>query len=597
MNNFTITSFIADYYLEKTENNVGKIRAVENITADFPYADQNHGITRTFLSYNENGLTASQDSLNLTATRNGATENIAKWDQGTYYLTAYLGSENTYVHGAQKYTLNYNIENIIMNFSSDAYHDQPYQQLYWNTNGTGTTVPTDYLSANIHLPNGTNLENIKTSCYVGHYYSNNQTRCTTTKTTDGFNFSASDLSAGENLTFVVDFPDQTTFTIPEKPTSFLAIAGISISIIISILILALTYKGLWQATKKKRNWYKTTPVPPQYTPEKDTTVAEMSAISLGKTKNPRVATLLELAVNHKIALQKPDDDKNWHIIVDTDPAELSEEQRAMLKIVSGGAEPDRGADVVVENHSYSSELHRAQLLYDSAPTTHLKQQGCLKPSPIPDNPYKHTLSKLAAVVILVFVLGTIFVFIGADTFLKTYFNNLTHSAYQIPGTKYLPYAFAALIISTIFAIFSWIYTDKFDNRLEKGLEKDLYLRGLKMYIEMAEQDRLNFLQSVNGADTTPQGIVKLYEKLLPYAALFGLEKSWLKELSHYYEQHQDIDHSWYVGYFIASDFDRALRSIESSSSSGRVDPSSSSSGSGGGGFSGGGSGGGGVGGW
>ena len=597
MNNFTITSFIADYYLEKTAENVGKIHAVENITADFPSSDQNHGITRTFLSYNQNGLTASQDTLNLSVTRNDATENIAKWDQGSYYLTAYLGRESAYVHGLQKYTLNYTISNIITNFSKDQYHDQPYQQLYWNTNGTGTTVPTEYLSASIHLPDSISKNDVETACYVGYYGNSNQSRCTTTKTTDGFNFSASNLSPGENLTFVVDFNGQQNFTIPEKPTSFIAVAGITLSVVVGALFIFLGFKGLWQATKEKRHWTKHTPVPPQYTPLKDITVAEMSNISLGKTKNPRVATLLELAVNHKIELQKPDNDKNWHIHVKSNPAELSVEQRAVLRIINGGKKAETGDNITIKKHSYSSELDRAQNTYDTTPHAHLIQLGAFKSSTVADNPYKRALAGLIGIAVLVAIAGTIFFAIAADSFLKVYFNNLTHDAYNVIGAEYVPFAIGFLVFSIIFIIGSWAHTDKYDKRTEKGLELDHYLRGLKMYIELAEQDRLNFLQSVKGADTSPQGIVKLYEKLLPYAALFGLEKSWMKELSRYYEQYQDVNHSWYAGHFVMNDFNRALRAVESSSSSGRYEPGSGSSGSGGGGFSGGGSGGGGVGGW
>ena len=124
--------------------------------------------------------------------------------------------------------------------------------------------------------------------------------------------------------------------------------------------------------------------------------------------------------------------------------------------------------------------------------------------------------------------------------------------------------------------------------------------GLKRYMTLAEKDRIKFLQSVNGADTSPAGIVKLYEKLLPYAVLFKLEDSWLKELNKYYEV-EHIENDWATAGVIisASDF-RSFTSYTSSSISSSTSYSSSSSGGGGGGgggFSGGGGGGGGGGGW
>ncbi len=46
VNNFEITSFSADYYLSKDDENYAQLRIVEKIEAQFPNFDQNHGIER-----------------------------------------------------------------------------------------------------------------------------------------------------------------------------------------------------------------------------------------------------------------------------------------------------------------------------------------------------------------------------------------------------------------------------------------------------------------------------------------------------------------------------------------------------------------------
>ena len=145
----------------------------------------------------------------------------------------------------------------------------------------------------------------------------------------------------------------------------------------------------------------------------------------------------------------------------------------------------------------------------------------------------------------------------------------------------------------------------------EGIRASRYMDGLKLYISMAEKDRLELLQSVEGADTTPEGIVKLYEKLLPYATLFGIEDSWIEQLSIYCRTNavsMDIvntnrvifDHDFVRIVHSASNYTISSttrhynsNSYSSSSSSGGSSGSSSSSGGGGGGFSGGGGGGGG----
>ncbi len=58
--------------------------------------------------------------------------------------------------------------------------------------------------------------------------------------------------------------------------------------------------------------------------------------------------------------------------------------------------------------------------------------------------------------------------------------------------------------------------------------------GVHDYVRLAEKDRLQFLQSPDGAlRHEPLGdleVLVLNEKLLPYAVLFGLEKQWMAEL-------------------------------------------------------------------
>ena len=142
----------------------------------------------------------------------------------------------------------------------------------------------------------------------------------------------------------------------------------------------------------------------------------------------------------------------------------------------------------------------------------------------------------------------------------------------------------------------------------KGLEVSRYMDGLKLYIKMAEAERMKMLQSVEGADTSPEGVVHLYEKLLPYAAVFGLEKSWLKEMEKYYKVAEVEDSAWGRNDLSMSDVliisNLATRYANQSVSFGSSGSgiagggsfSSGFSGGGGGGFSGGGGGGGGGGG-
>jgi uncharacterized membrane protein YgcG len=158
----------------------------------------------------------------------------------------------------------------------------------------------------------------------------------------------------------------------------------------------------------------------------------------------------------------------------------------------------------------------------------------------------------------------------------------------------------------IIAITSFVISSNMKPLTDSGLELVRYLKGLEMYVGIAEEERIKVLQSVQGADKVSASIdtndkrqlVVLYEKVLPYAILFGQDKSWNKQLGVYYESINQSP-NWYVGnngVFNAVVFADAMSNFSNATS--YVGASSSSSGgSGGGGFSGGGGGGGGGGGW
>jgi uncharacterized membrane protein YgcG len=143
------------------------------------------------------------------------------------------------------------------------------------------------------------------------------------------------------------------------------------------------------------------------------------------------------------------------------------------------------------------------------------------------------------------------------------------------------------------AIVLLIFASTIDIRSKKGNEKYYYLLGLKMYINTAEKKRIEF-------HNDPEKYKEIFEKLLPYAMIFNLEKKWAKQFEDIYTQNPD----WYEGnfttfnaYYLANSLSTLNSSVVKTSSP----PSYSSSGgyrsggwsSGGSGFGGGSSGGGG----
>jgi uncharacterized protein (TIGR04222 family) len=126
------------------------------------------------------------------------------------------------------------------------------------------------------------------------------------------------------------------------------------------------------------------------------------------------------------------------------------------------------------------------------------------------------------------------------------------------------------------------------------------IEGFKMYLDTAEQDRLDRMRS---PELTPE----VFEAFLPYAYALGVENNWCRRFAREMPRepgeqgHAAYHPGWYHGRaqglyalnHLGGDFGKSFSSAISSAST----APGSSSGSGGGGFSGGGGGGGGGGGW
>jgi len=124
---------------------------------------------------------------------------------------------------------------------------------------------------------------------------------------------------------------------------------------------------------------------------------------------------------------------------------------------------------------------------------------------------------------------------------------------------------------------------------EKGMEAKQDILGLREYLQIAEKDRINFH---NAPEKNPQ----LFEKLLPYAMVLGVEKVWAKEFEGIYTTPPAWYSDPYGGAFNSLIFVNSMSSFSSAAAS-SLTAGPANSGAGGGGFSGGGGGGGGGGSW
>lgn len=602
-NDFYFEDFTADYYLSRDAEGVSKMRVVEKLTAVFPDYRQNKGICRQIPFLNQDGENVTLPSLtraDVTVLRNGAPEPIYSIDKYGDYYEVCTGDED-YVLGEQEYTFEYEFERVVTDFTN-------FQELYWDTNGNGWRQKFNSVTARVHFSDEVLGDFTGESwCYVGKYGASGQERCQTIQLSDGVVFSAEDLSAGENLTFDVEFLAD-SFVVPEPEKNYALVILFGVVVGICVIIVAFAVRKYVRGGEK-RKFYQEYFVKPEYQPHVKYSLAEMAEVYFGKKKDVKVGILLEMIVSGRIALVRKESQifktKKWAIEVRNLKGARVEEL-VVLAILNGGDEATEGSVIELRERTADTMLVRLGKKFDSTVLADLKRDGLV------ESKYKIKGSSLDAQAANVMVVWIVMFFCFAMPFLAVgmeVMEEIDAAGLNLVGKEwFLPVTVGVVVLTIVLRSVLSRATKKYAGHTLKGLEMARYMEGLEMYIRMAEAERMKFLQSVEGADVSPTGIVKLYEKLLPYAAVFGLEKSWMGELEKYAKV-AEIEPEWYPSGASAMDViitsrlaagyaGRASHFVSSggSSISGGGSSSSSFSGGGGGGFSGGGGGGGGGGG-
>jgi uncharacterized membrane protein YgcG len=559
VNNFEIQDFQIDYYLSRDNAGRSILKTVESISASFPQIDQNHGIERA--------IPASYDGHTTSLLINSVADNAGRGYKYTTYESSgntvlRIGDASSYVHGRNTYKITYTQRDVARYFSNTN-----SDEFYWDTNGIDWAVPINNLSVRLHLDHNLAAKvTNKQQCYVGAAGSTEA--CTITKTDDGYTASTSLLHPYENTSVAVGFQSG-TFTpyqpsLTERLTTIwlmtVAITGIASFILIIWFII--------RYYRRSNRTAETTTIIPEYVPPPDTSIATASTIAQ-KSGHMFSAQLLDFAVRHYIKIYQTREKKwyrqaNYELEIIKDVSDLKSEEREILRDIFG--DPTVGARLDLATLKNNTAVG----LKISDNQTKLNKNIAGKYGLRTKNPVQSAWFKRNAATALIIAIITL-----------------------------SPPLLLAAIVAFICALLLKPLTDK-------GLALTHYLKGLELYIKTAEVDRLRMLQSPEGAAKLPEPIntndkrqlIKLYERVLPYAVMLGQEQEWNKRLGQYYESVGESP-TWLASNntaFNAVVFSSAINSLNSVAT--YSNPSSSSSGgSGGGGSSGGGGGGGGGGGW
>ncbi|MCU1409944.1 MAG: hypothetical protein JWR04_651 [Rhodoglobus sp.] len=562
---FTFDSYDADFYLDVDEAGRSILTTVETFVAQFPEIDQNQGMRRAIpLEYQ--GAPTDITVESVTDGEGNPRPFEAEDDEDGDFLLVTSRADDC-VHGAQTYVFTYTQHNVTRFFPST--NDD---ELYWDTNGTGWDQPFGSVTSRVHVPDALAAALTgDTACYRGAEGAQQSCELERADEDGGVVFSSTEqqVAPRENVTVAIGFEPSTFVSRDDSffgsPLSFLQIIAAAGAAIAAV------WAGVLRRTSLADGKGRPTIIA-EYAPPKGMDPFTASVL-LKKTGRAAAAAFVDLAVSRRIRIiEKPNTGflarGNSYLLELVDPAGLEGPELTLAQALFG-YQLQPGTGYLMSGKDTTLSEHVRGIIQSTTAAT------------AADGLRKKGQARYAILPALLVVLSAVASFVLGVSLLDSAVGGF------VPGILLVIPILAALIVFAL--VFRTPLTDR-------GAELRDHLKGLELYIRLAEADRLQMLQSPTGAEK--QGdVVKVYEKLLPYAVLFNLEKEWAVELGKYYVE-QAPDYYSGSGAFNAAIFASSIGSISSaaaSSFSGSAS-SSSSGGSGGGGSSGGGGGGGGGGG-
>lgn len=536
VNNSVVGERIEDFSSDIAIQNDGSIIVKETIKYFFD--SPRHGIFRNipFTKYDKGKRYDVEFKFNPVFDENGEKYEVSKSKEGEQWVLK-IGDPNRTITGGHTYIISYSARGELGYFSD---HDE----IYWNVTGNGWDVPIKNANATITLPKELSDKDIKLECFSGGYKSTKH-NCTgetngqkTTVRTTLF------LNNSEGMSVVVGFPKGIVAVL--KPTEYvpfferwygkIVLMLISVIALFWYIILPIYLVIKW--FRQGRDPDVGIPVTAGFDPPK----AGKRFLTPAET-----GTLIDETVQQRdIFASIVDLARRGYIKI-----EERDKKDFYLRQINKPKARDK---------LQSFEKNLLDGIFESGDYIRLK-----------DTKLYETITDVS---------NSLYQDMVTDGFFKT--NPKT--------TRNLYYALGAVAMVTanfVLAFIAFVFGRVMPRKTLLGAKQANVARGLKNFLTSQER-QLEFQ-----ADRQ-----MMFEKLLPFAVAFGVEKIWAKRFEKFDLKQPD----WYQGYngstFNSYLFASSLSNSYKSFSVASTPPSSSSSsGFGGGGFSGGGGGGGGGGSW
>ncbi|MDO8571387.1 MAG: DUF2207 domain-containing protein [bacterium] len=566
---------IENYEVILRVNTNGTLNVSEGIHYDFGTLEK-HGILRKIPLVNQDGPRIHIKTVSIND-ENRNTYHYTEKESGDI-LEYKIGGSNTTLTGRKTYWLNYDVSNVIRPFKD---HDE----LYWNAIGTEWSVPIAHATVRIEIPEEIPTVSATAYCYTGASGSDTKD-CSITTEDHAFIITANrSLYHGEGLTVAVALPVEgiqglATMSRVEKIERFSQkyfpiVIAVSVVIFAPLLffIILLLQRKKWVSSIIIPKELKNKPVIPEYGPPEGLTPFDVSILSDRTFDMQDIGpVIIDLAIKGYLKIRYLDGEgwlkkRDYEFIKLKDGNDLEhfayKEVFALLFKIAGPDSVTHDSIKLSELKNREGKASALALILQKKSSQHLEREGYV------------IWDRSRNTILIVSGIGSFLVIVG------------------------IYISFIALPLIIVGAVLIFISTKmKVLKLTQKGIDTIYHLLCFKEFLAMTESEKYKL---INAPELKPE----LFEKFLPYAMAFGIEKKWAEKFSTItLSQLAWVDTGMMPGHIVAasafssSDLTDSLRSLTSDFKSAFISNDSSfSSGGGGGGSSGGGSGGGGGGSW
>lgn len=557
LNAYGQTERITSFHTDLTVAPDGQLTVTEEINIYAAGVEFKRGIVRR-LPLHFQDHTGKQNRVRYAiddVQQNGAAAPYHTETEGDDFVL-YVGDKDTYLDpGDYRYRITYTTKGQVGFFPT-------YDEIYWNVNGNGWAFYIDSISAVIHLPPTAQVK--QTACYTGVMGSTENTCTDSVIDARTVRFQGRAMGYYEGLTVAVGF--QKGVVAEPPPPTFLeryavALLGGSIT-----CLLLLYYFVTW--FRFGRDPDKPTVIP-LFAPPDDLSPTSVGMVMKGGFADYLITpAVIDMAVKGVVRIEE----KKENVLLGL----ITKETYTIVKLKSGTDLPKEEQELFARMFSTGQQRYAIDGAYDPSVASMARAFKSTM-----ESQWNAFLNKGNNVRFwFIPILSVIISFIAML---------VLHNAYW--GDHDVLY-FIAFVVANLILFLIYIYLIKRPS--EEILALRARLLGFKMYLSAAEEKQL---QHFNPPTMTPE----VFEKYLPYAIAFKVEKIWGDRFQDMISKalvDPNYRSSWYGGSIMNyGAFSSHMNSSFSSSMQSSSTAPSSSGGSGGGGSSGGGGGGGGGGGW